>query len=705
MAPVLAVLAALALLLGLVTGYARLALFESDGFSDRATAALDDDAVKAEIARRVTDDLVLNANADLVAFRPVIESVVEGIVSAGIFQNLFRTAARDVHSAFFEGNQDTATFTLADVGVVLRGALQALAPRISKEIGGGTDVEVTPIDPPGWLTEMAQAGRDLGSLSVVLLVLGLVLVAIALWRSRDRRHTLLTFGIAVVACGVIAAVALGVVRTVLLARIDDTGIRDAARGIWDAYLGDLRNGLYVLAACGAVVAAAASSLVRPVDVADPLRRGWAAVTTVPERRWVRVVRALALIAVGVLIVIEPDAFLNLLALAVGLYVAYAGVSELLRITIAPATEEQREAERTRGRRVLVASGIAAAVIIIGGAIFIASGGTVSERAHAVETEGCNGDTELCDRPLNEVAFPSAHNAMSAVTNPDWLFGQQDAGFIDQLEDGIRGMLIDAHYGQPTESGKVKTDLSDLNPRERKMYEELLGGEGLEAAIRIRDRIVNSKPTGPRQVYLCHKFCELGAYPIVDAFREYRDFLAVNPNEVLMLVIEDYVEPKDIADAVNESGLIDYVYKGPLDPPPTLQEMIDSGGRVVIMAEKEGGGSSIPWYHAGYDDDLLAETPYTFKKPEALLDPKRVADSCRPNRGPDTALYFLLNNWIDTTPQPKPSNAEKVNAKKALSTRIRRCERLRDIYATLIAVDFYQEGDLFDVVQKLNDSRG
>src|SRR5262245_8149449 len=224
MAPVLAVLAALALLLGLVTGYARLALFDSDGFSDRATAALDDDAVKAEIARRVTDDLVLNANADLVAFGPVIEDVVEGIVGAGIFQNLFRTAARDVHSAFFEGNQDTATFTLADVGVVLRGALQTLAPSLSKEIGGGTDVDVTPIDPPGWFIELAQAGRDLGPLSVVLLVLGLVLVAIALWRSRDRRHTLLTFGIAVVACGVIAAVALGVVRTILLARIDDTGI-------------------------------------------------------------------------------------------------------------------------------------------------------------------------------------------------------------------------------------------------------------------------------------------------------------------------------------------------------------------------------------------------------------------------------------------------------------------------------------------------
>ena len=61
-------------------------------------------------------------------------------------------------------------------------------------------------------------------------------------------------------------------------------------------------------------------------------------------------------------------------------------------------------------------------------------------------------------------MPATHNAMSAVTNKDWLFGQQDAGFVDQLQDGVRGLLIDAHYGQPTESGAVKTDLSELDTR-------------------------------------------------------------------------------------------------------------------------------------------------------------------------------------------------------------------------------------------------
>ena len=702
-APVLAVLAALALLLGLITGYARITLFDSDEFSARATTALEDDAVQAEIGRRVTDDLVLNAQADLVGFRPVIEGVVEGLVGAGVFQDLFHTAVRDVHSALFEDNQNSATLTLADLGVVLRGALQALAPRVAKDIGAGADVDVAGIEPPGWLTDLAQAGHDLGGLALFLLALGLVLGAIALWRSRDRRRTLLTFGIAVVGCGVVAAVGLGVIREVLLGRIDDTGVRDAAEAIWDAYLRDLRDGLYIFAACVAVISAAASSLLRPVDVEAPLRRAWETITRTPERTWVRVVRALGLVLVGVLIVIQPDGFIHLLGLLAGLYIAYAGVSEILRITIAPPTEEQRAAEMTRGRRTLVAAAIASGLIIVGGAIFVATGGT-SESAEAIETVGCNGSRELCDRPLDEVAVPATHNAMSAVTNKDWLLGQQDAGFVDQLEDGVRGLLIDAHYGQPTESGKVKTDLSELTGGERAEYVKTLGPEGLDAALRLRDRVVNSKPTGPRQVYLCHRFCELGAIPIESAFREYRDFLAVNGEEVLVIVIEDYVKPRDIADAVEGSGLIDYVYDGPLDPLPTLQEMIDSGGRALMMAENDAGHGSIPWYHEAYEG-LVEETPYTFKKPDALTDGKRLAESCEENRGDGDGPLFLLNHWVDTTPQPKPSNAEKVNADEALGKRIRRCERLRQLTANLIAVDFYRQGDLFDVVEELNAERG
>jgi hypothetical protein len=291
--------------------------------------------------------------------------------------------------------------------------------------------------------------------------------------------------------------------------------------------------------------------------------------------------------------------------------------------------------------------------------------------------------------------------MSAATNPGWLFAQQEKGFSDQLRDGIRGLLIDAHYGQPTESGSIKTDLSDLDGSEREAYEAELGSEALDAALRIRDRIVNSPTTGPRQVYLCHRFCELGAIPIDKAFGQIRDFLAANPNEVLVIVIEDYVEPDEIAAAAERTGVLDYIYEGQLgDPLPTLGEMVEANARVVMLAENDAGGGSITWYHEAYDE-LLQETPFRFTRPPELTDPARLPASCAPNRGPDSAPLFLINHWIDTSPAPKPSNAAKVNARAALLERVRECERIRDLGANLIAVDFYREGDVFGVVEELN----
>ena len=625
-APALAILAALAVLATVVFGYANHALFDADEFAERATAALDDEAVAAEVATRVTDDLVLHAQADLIAARPLIESVIDGLVSGGVFQSVMRSAVRDVHRAVFEQDANTATLTLGDVGAVLRGALEALRPQLADEIPGGIDLEVTPIEPPSWLAELARVAEGAGMLELILLALAIVLAAAALLVSVDRRRTVLLFSLALVIAGVAAVVALGVVNALLLRQIDNPGTRDAADAIWQAYLGDLVTSLYLLTACGAVIAAAASSLLRPVDAFAPLRRAFELLAAAPQSRRLRLLRAVLLIVVGVLIILERDTFIDLVALLIGLYAAYAGASELMRLSLADRPD-QVSADRREGRRALIAAGVAALVIVIAGSIFIGAGG-IEESPAAIETSGCNGSEELCDQRLDEALFPSTHNAMSAATNPGWLSAQQDKGFADQLRDGIRGLFIDAHYGTPTESGRIKTDLSDLDGPERQVYEQELGPEALDAALRIRDRVVNSPESGPRAVYLCHRFCELGALPIDDAFRQYRDFLAANPNEVLAIVIEDYVAPEDIDAAVRESGLIDYVYTGPLGAPlPTLQQIIDSGGRAILIAENDAGGAAIPYYHPAYET-LVQETPYSFKNPAALTDAEQLPASCR-----------------------------------------------------------------------------
>jgi uncharacterized membrane protein HdeD (DUF308 family) len=697
-ASALAALAALALLAAAVTGYANDALFDSNQFADRATAALDDEAVQAEVATRVTDDVVLRAQADLIGFRPLIETVVDGVVGSSVFQSAFRAGVADLHRTVFEHDQDTVTLTVADLGQVLRGAFEALRPQIAQQIPGAADFQVTEISTPGWVADVARVADNAFWAELVLLGLALGLVAGALAVDADRRRTMAALGLAVMIWGVVAVVGLGAARAYVLTRVDPGGSRDALDGIWGAFLGDLTTTLYLFAGCGAVIAAAASSLLRPVDITAPLRTGLGFIARVPERRGLRVLRAVALIAAGVLIILRRDAFLDLVVIFTGLYVVYAGVAELMRMTI-PAHAAEAEADRAAGGRALIAAGIAAGLIVLAGSVFIGVGGT-DESPAAIKTEGCNGSEALCDRPLDQVAFPSTHNAMSAATNPGWLFAQQEAGFPDQLHDGIRGLFIDAHYGTPTQDGTIKTDLSNLDGPERQAYEEELGTDALNAALRIRDRIVNSEVTGPREVYLCHRFCELGAIPIVDAFRQYRDFLAANPDEVLMIVIEDYVSPADIDAAVRDSGLIDYVYKGPLDPLPTLQEIIDSGGRTVMMAEKNDGGAAIPYYHSAYDA-LVQETPYSFKKPAQLTDPAKLEASCVPNRGQADAPMFLINHWIDTSPAPKPSNASRVNTHDALLARIRHCEQQRGLTANLISVDFYREGDLFGVVDELN----
>ena len=695
----LAIVASVALLGALVTDYASRALFDSDQFANRATAALSDDAVAAEIARRVTDDLVLRAEGDLIGLRPVIEEAVGAVVGGSAFRSLFRTAVTDVHRAVFEQDQSTFTLTVADIGATVRGVLEALAPKAARRIPGGADAEVLQSDPPDVLVELVQVADDVRHLELILLVLALVAGASAFMLAPDRRLTALRLGLALIACGVLAVVALGVAHSLALDAIDESGPRDAADGIWDAFLGDLRTALLLLAGAGAVIAAGASSLLRPVDIAAPLRVAWERIATVPESRLRRAVRGVLLLLAGVAVVVRHQAMVDLVVIAVGVYVAYVGAAELMRLTI--AAPEDRSPKSAIGRRGLAIGGLVTLLIVAAAAVFVGTGGASEDPPRP--DRGCNGDQALCERALDEVTLPATHNAMSAATNPGWLFAQQEAGIPQQLSEGIRGLLIDTHYGVETEDGTVKTDLSNLSSSERETYADEIGERALDAALRVRDRIVNSPTVGERSIYLCHRFCELGAIPLERTLTEIRDFLAANPHEVLVIINEDYVSPQDFAATVEASGLIDYVYDGPVGPPwPTLEQMIKDGGRALMLAEKDAGGGSIPWYHDAYDQ-LTQETPYSFKRPSDLIGAKAIPDSCEPNRGPADASLFLVNHWVDTSPAPRPSNAAKVNARDALLRRVRECERIRELDPNLIAVDFYREGDPFGVAEALNHS--
>lgn len=689
------VIGVVALLLAIVVGYTQYVLFDSEQFATRAAATLENEAVRDELSMLITDEVVISAEADLVAFRPLIEGVAGQIVGSSAFRSLFRSSIADVHRAVFSDDERTITLTVINLGIILRGALEKIAPEAAEAIPA--NLSLLEEDPPEVLVGLAQLAEDTEYLVIILYTIALIALVLGLVLARNRREAIRRGGIGIaLGCGLLL-VTYWVLHTRLVGMVDEPGLRAALGGVWVEYLQDLRDSLLITAGAAAVVAAAAAALLRPFALERPLTAAWRWIVQRPQSTLLQVLRALALIAIGILIVADTDTALMLVALAVGITLIYLGTQEILRLLVKPVEAASDGAGRRRlvSRNTLVVSSVCAVAIVVAGSIFIASGGVSGAD---VELPGCNGHVELCDRTLPEVTLPSTHNSFSAADQPDWLFAQHEAGIAAQLAGGVRGFLIDTHWGRKTANGSVITDLSEGN-KSRQQYEEEVGEEVVNAALRVRDSISGESPAGEREIYLCHTFCEVGARLLRDELVAMRDFLLANPHQVLVVIVQNEgVGPEEFAEVVEDSGLAPMVYRGSVEEWPTLGEMIRDNERVVFMSEKPPF-DVVDWNHEAYA--ITKETPYSFNHPNQLTNDQKLAASCRPNRGPEDADFFLLNHWIDTSPTPRPSNARIVNAYRPLLRRARECERIRGQRVNLVAVDFWRSGDLFAVVDTLN----
>ena len=493
-------------------------------------------------------------------------------------------------------------------------------------------------------------------------------------------------------------VAYAVVRSLALGSLEEAQERAAAGAVWDAFLGDLKTASLILAGSGAVIAASAASLLKPVDIGPPLRRAGAWITTEPARPALRAVRGVALVGAGLLVILAREAVIQLLFTLIGVYLIFEGVSAILRLVYRPPAGEPRAvATRSRRGRRVVAPLLAAALIAVAIAVFLGSGGVTTA---APPSGACNGHDALCERSLDEVALPATHNSMS-VPLPGWYSSVQEAPIADQLAEGVRGLLIDTHYADRLAGGRLRTYFGSREELRRQAQQDGVSPEAVDAALRTRERL-GFRGEGERGMYLCHTFCELGGTPLEDVLDDIHDFLVSNPEEVVVIINQDYVTPEDFVTAATDAGLEELAYRGPTKGAwPTLRHMIDRNQRAVFLAENDAGAA--PWYDLAYES-ITEETPYAFSKVAQLTDPARLAASCEPNRGPDGAPVFLANHWITTDPLPLPSDAERVNAYEPLLARMRECRRLRGQLPNLVAVNFYRRGDIFRVVDALNGVR-
>src|SRR5215211_5691967 len=695
----LIVLGAVFLFVGTIAFYAREQVIDREAFADRALAALDDDGLRHLVGREIVVNAVERGSTDLVAARPLIESVVDTVIQTGAFRQVFRSAALETNRVFFVRGKENVLFDLGDAAQVVQFALRSVSPKVAKELPDDLKPHLLTLRRSkftGATLSTADAVRPLG---IALPLLALLMFAAAVVVSPDRRVGVLRVGVATGVAGAVLAGALLILRARVLAgvigedEVTDEEVRDAVRGLLDAYVGDLVVWALLLALLGLIVAGAAAAL-DPEDVEDPVRRMRGRIFGRPRTTAGRAVRGVAALAAVILVVLNPTLAIQLVAIGAGALLVFFGSTELLAMLERPG-RTRVEGQRAR-TRALAGAGVAGAVVlgaVVALVVVVTSGGPDPRAATRVAYDGkCNGSFGLCDVRLNEAVFAGTHNSFSAADSGGWFIANQRHNMKRQLKDGIRLFLIDAHWGVRDAEGKVRTDFGSEG-RSRNRVAAKLPPEVLKSAERLAGRLGAGSAEGERDVWLCHTVCELGATRMVDSLEEMRKFLDENRGEVVILFIEPYVSPADIAKVFERSGLDRYVVTLARDEPlPTLGQLVRRNRRVVVFTEKDADGT-VPWYLDGFS--FVQDTPLGATKVSQLR--------CARERGSADSPIGMINHWADVFPPRRSANVP-FQREKVIVDRAHRCARKLGVTVNLIAVDHYDVGDLMPAVDALNAER-
>lgn len=265
---------------------------------------------------------------------------------------------------------------------------------------------------------------------------------------------------------------------------------------------------------------------------------------------------------------------------------------------------------------------------------------------------CNGSATLCNKKYNEVVFGCTHNAYNYPTEPvNFVLNNQSQSIQQQLNDGIRALMLDVYYGD------------------------------------------NNIETDDETIWLYHGTSIVGFSPLKKELEVISNFLKNNPTEVLTIILECYVEFSHFSKAIEQSELAPFLYHPKADGQwPSLQKMIEENQRLVILTDVQDVNAD-SWYI--YVWDVAFETHYSNKS--------RSDFNCDINRGDANNSLFIFNHFITQVSIGTGliDSSTVINQYDYLLNRLKECQSHHNQIPNFVTVDFYDTGNVMEVVNHLN----
>jgi hypothetical protein len=275
---------------------------------------------------------------------------------------------------------------------------------------------------------------------------------------------------------------------------------------------------------------------------------------------------------------------------------------------------------------------------------------------------CNGHADLCDRPYGNTTFLGAHDSFAASGNPFALARTQEVDVDTQLMMGVRLLQAQAHMNR-------------------------------------------------KDLHFCHTSCSLfDGGKVEQYFRRVKHFLDRHPNEVLTLILANPENvPASVWQPIFEStGLANMSYVPPQTPMtrndwPTLKEMLDSGGRVVVFMDKGAEDGTVPYILPQFTMMWEDEYDPTNSKFPCAVD--RTAGTLPPDQQLNLINHNLNTNFFPFGRGlriPDRLDSPRTNGVHSIMTHANHCSVLTgDRWPNFVLVDFVNIGQAIKAVAQLN----